>query len=820
MSAKKITLPVSGMTCANCALTIEHTLKKRTAGITDVTANFTLENTQVEFDDKLTNLSDISSAIEKAGYHVPTENLVLEIGGMTCANCAATIERTIRKKSDGIIDINVNLTSEKAVITYIPGLTSRNKISQLIENSGYKVLNTTGDEISTEQLRQNEINKQKQKFLIGIAFTIPLFLFSMSRDLSLMGEWAFGNWSNWFMLLLTIPVQFYVASDYYSGAYKAIRNGTANMDVLVAMGSGVAFIYSFVITIMLAFDNASLGQHVYFETAAVIITLIKLGKFLEVRAKGSTGTAIKELLNLQVKTAHLITDEGVIEIAQDEIKIGDILLVKPGEKIPIDAVVIEGSSAVDESMLTGESIPVEKSDGQEVFSGTVNTSGSLKIRAIRVGADTALSQIIRMVEKTQASKPPIQRYADRIAAVFVPVVLLIAIVVFIIWLIATNDITDSILRLTAVLVIACPCALGLATPTAVVVSSGRGAKEGILFQNGEALETAYHTKLIVFDKTGTITLGKPKVQDVYINSSPEGISKTRLLTYAASAEGESEHPLGKAIVDFALQEKIQLVDIKDFKSFSGRGITATVGDKEVHVGTETFMSEFNIDTVLFSEISSQFESSAKTVIFVSIENRCEGILAISDQIKPDARATIEDLKRLGVECVMVTGDNEITARTIAAEAGIAKVISQVLPGEKANIVQKFQQDGAGPVGMVGDGINDAPALVQADTGMAMGKGSDIAIEAADITLVREKLAIVPEALKLSRTTMGIIRSNLFWAFFYNIILIPIAAGILYPFAGAPDMLRTLNPMLAAFAMAFSSVSVVLNSLRLKKIKLK
>ena len=567
MASQKITLPVSGMTCANCALTIERTLRTKTKGILDASVNFTLENASIEFENKETQLSEIRSAIEKTGYYIPTAKIDLEIGGMTCANCAATINRTVRKKATGVVDISVNLASEKATVIYIPQLVTRDKIIQIIIDAGYQVLNTDNDEYSPDQLRQTEIRKQKQKFSIGLIFTLPLFIFSMARDMNIFGEWAMGNWSFWFMLLLATPVQFYVASDYYAGAYKSLRNRSANMDVLVALGSGVAFIYSLLVTVLISIDNLTLGQHVYFETAAVIITLIKLGKFLEVRAKSNAGSAIKELLNLQSKTAFLLTEDGEKEIPQDEIKIGDLLLVRPGEKVPIDGLVVDGLSAIDESMLTGESLPVEKSKGHEVFSGTLNTDGSLKIKAIRVGSETALAQIIKMVEDTQASKPPIQRFTDQVASIFVPVVIIIALIVFSIWLAISADITESILRFTAVLVIACPCALGLATPTAVVVGSGRGAKEGILFKNVEALETTHLTKILVFDKTGTITVGKPQVRDFYFHNTSDGIDKENFIAYCASAEKESEHPLGKAYCRIFCPERNRIIGGSEFSEF-------------------------------------------------------------------------------------------------------------------------------------------------------------------------------------------------------------------------------------------------------------
>jgi len=810
---------VSGMTCANCAMTIERTIRTKTKGIVNANVNFTLENASVEFDNKETQLSEISSAIDKAGYHIPTVKIDLEIGGMTCANCAATIDRTLRKKATGVVDVSVNLASEKASVIYIPQLITRDKIIQLIIDAGYQVLNTDNDEYSPDQLRKSEIRKQKLKFSIGLIFTVPLFIFSMSRDMNVFGEWAMGTWSFWFMLFLATPVQFYVASDYYTGAYKSLRNRSANMDVLVALGSGVAFIYSLIVTVLLSIDNLSLGQHVYFETSAVIITLIKLGKFLEVRAKGNAGSAIKELLNLQSKTAFLLTEDGEKEISRDKIKIGDLLLVRPGEKIPIDGVVVDGLSAVDESMLTGESIPVEKSKGLEVFSGTLNTDGSLKIKAVRIGSETALAQIIKMVEDTQASKPPIQRFTDQVASIFVPVVIITALIVFSIWLIISADITESVLRFTAVLVIACPCALGLATPTAVVVGSGRGAKEGILFKNVEALETTHLTKIMVFDKTGTITVGKPQVQNIYFHATIDEFDEKNFIKYCASAEKESEHPLGKAIVEYSAQKEIELLEVQNFRSFSGRGISATIKQIGVDIGTQKFMADLEISTNSVDNVADQFEAEANTVVYVAFNKKCMGVISISDQIKPDAAQTIRMLNKLGIKTLMITGDNSRTASLIAQQAGISDVISRVLPGEKAKEIEKLQTRASGLVTMVGDGINDAPALVQADIGMALGKGADIAIESADVTIVREKLSTIPATIKLSQLTMKIIRENLFWAFFYNLLLVPIAAGILYPVSWAPDMLRTLSPMLAAFAMAFSSISVVLNSIRLKRVSL-
>ena len=819
MSQKHVTLPVSGMTCANCVLTVERTLNKKTPGVQNAVVNFTTETARIEFDDSETDLARLNEAIVRAGYSVPTVRIDLDISGMTCANCAATIERTLRRKGEGIISADVNYASEKAIVIYVPGLTDRQKISELIEKAGYLVISASGEENSADQIRAREIKNQTRKFITGSIFTFPLFVFSMLRDFQILGPWAFGNWALWFMLFLATPVQFYVAADYYSGAYKALRNRTANMDVLVAMGSSVAYFFSILILLAHSTGSSALGHHVYFETSAVIITLIKLGKLLEVKAKGQAGQAIKKLIGLQAKTAHLLTDTGEQEIPAEKIKEGDKLLVRPGEKIPTDGIIFEGYSAIDESILTGESIPVDKTSGDEVFSGTLNINGILKFEATRVGSDTALAQIIRMVERTQAGKPPIQRLADQVAAYFVPAVIITAIAVFFIWFFATGDLTSGLLRLTAVLVIACPCALGLATPTAVVVSTGRGAEAGILFKNGEALERAHGLKMIVFDKTGTITLGKPQVEKVF--SLPEShFSDYDITGIAGSVEYGSEHPLGKAIVEYARQQSIPLIPVQDFRSIAGRGLRARLNGQDVFIGTRTLLTENSINPADLDDLALELESRAKTVVWMAVDGIPAGLIVIAYQIREDAAGTVAELKSLGIQPAMITGDNLKTAESMGKQAGISEISAEVLPGDKAEIIKRYQSQGAGPVGMVGDGINDAPALVQADIGIAIGTGSDIAIEAADITLVHGSVSAIPGALTLSRKTLQIIKQNLFWAFFYNIILIPVAAGILFPVPGMPGFLRSLHPMLAAFAMAFSSVSVVLNSLRLKRLKLK
>jgi Cu+-exporting ATPase len=743
----------------------------------------------------------------------------LPVSGMTCANCALTIERVLTKKTPGVINAQVNYAAEKVQVTFDDSQLQLIDIGNAIERAGYKVVSLKEDNQQIADQRQLEIERQRQILIVGLVFTIPLFLFSMARDFALFGSGTDSVWPLWFMFILATPVQLFVALDYYSGTLSALRNRTANMDVLVTLGSGIAYIFSLLVTLSLSFGDTSLGDYVYFETAAVIVTLIKLGKFLEVRARGSASSAIRQLLDLQAKTAHLITPQGEREIAQEDIKPGDILLVKPGEKIPIDGKIIDGSSAIDESFLTGESIPVDKTVGQEVYSGTINTLGAIKIEAIRIGAETALAQIIKLVEQTQASKPPIQKFADRVAAIFVPAVLVIALLVFFIWFFLSGDVTSAMLRLTAVLVIACPCALGLATPTAIIVGSGVGAKEGILFKDSTALELLHRVKSVVFDKTGTLTAGKPEVQEFY-TFSKDRAQQDMILSYITSIEKYSEHPLAQAIVRFGEKQSIKIFKVNNFEAVTGRGIKASVKSHEIIIGTAALMADLAIDLSHFLAKANEFEQHAYTVIYVAIDSKCQALLAIADNIKQDAPQIIRELNKIGITAILITGDNKNTAHAIASQLGITEVLSEVLPSEKAAHIVRLQKETTEPVAMIGDGINDAPALAQADVGIAIGQGADIAIETADVILLREKLGVIQKAFGLSRITMRTIKQNLFWAFFYNVILIPIAAGALFAAQWAPEMLRNLNPMLAAFAMAFSSISVVLNSLRLKKLSLR
>jgi Cu+-exporting ATPase len=652
----------------------------------------------------------------------------------------------------------------------------------------------------------------------------------MARDFGLLGEWAHAPWVNWFFLALATPVQFYVGWDYYVGAYKSLRNGSANMDVLVAMGSSVAYFYSIAVLIALTLGSSALGMHVYFETSAMIITLIVVGKLLEARAKGQTSAAIKKLMGLQAKTARVVRSGNEIDIPIAEVVVDDIVIVRPGEKVPVDGVIVDGHSTLDESMLTGESLPVEKVVGDEVIGATLNKQGLLKFRATKVGKETALAQIIRLVEQAQGSKAPIQRIVDQVAAYFVPAVIIIAFATFGFWLLAGADFVSALLRLIAVLVIACPCAMGLATPTSIMVGVGKGAEKGILFKNSAALEQVHRLTAIVLDKTGTITKGEPEVTDVVVGSQAGALSlegdglnlagelSNRLLYLAASAERGSEHPLGEAIVRSAGARGLTLGEPSAFEALAGHGISASVDGHQVLLGNLRLMEREEVALNGLGPKAEQLQNQAKTAMWLAVDGQASALIGVADTIKEGSREAIAAMHDQGLTVIMMTGDNQATADSIAGEVGLDRSFAEVLPGEKASYVAKLQEEGY-LVAMVGDGINDAPALAQADVGMAIGTGTDVAMETADVTLMRGDLRSVPQAIKLSKATMRNIKQNLGWAFGYNVALIPIAAGILAPFDWAPDFLRQLNPILAAGAMAFSSISVVTNALRLRRVKL-
>ena len=755
-------------------------------------------------------MNSASEAAESAGKQRET----LAITGMTCANCAAAIQRTLKKKVPGVVDATVNYATEKATVKYLPEQVNRAILTQAIERIGYGVVEVRMSEDSEGKVREAEIRAQSLKLWIGVIFSVPLFLLAMTRDFGLLGAWAHQPWVNVLMALLAAPVQFYVGWGFYVGGFKSLRNGTANMDVLIAMGSSAAYFYSLPVTIALGLGSQALGTHVYYETAAVIITLIKLGKLLEARAKGKTSTAIKKLMGLRPGRARLVKDGQEIDVPLEEVVINDQIIVRPGERIPVDGIIIHGKSSLDESMLTGESLPVDKQPGDEVIGGSINKQGRLQFEARRVGADTALAQIIRMVEEAQGSRAPIQRLADRVAGVFVPIVILIAAGTLLTWwLVLSAGFTAAMIRMVAVLVIACPCALGLATPTAIMVATGRGAQKGILFKNSPALERAHSLRTIVLDKTGTLTLGQPSVTDIQTSDPGAG---DWLLGLAASAESGSEHPLGEAIVRAARKRHLPVGSPQEFEAQSGEGVLARVENQKVLLGNLRMMTQHQVDLNGLEEEAGRLQSQAKTVIWVALEDKAVGLIGVADTLKPGAREAVTEMRQLGLTVAMLTGDNQATAQAIAREVGIEHLVAEVLPGEKAVQIERLQQEREGLVAMVGDGINDAPALAQADVGIAIGTGTDVAMETADVTLMRGDLRSVPQAIALSQATLRTIKQNLFGAFFYNVILIPIAAGVLYPFETLPVLLRSLHPIMAAFAMAFSSITVVSNSLRLRE----
>ncbi len=812
MSEKNIIFPVTGMTCANCAANIERSLNKMN-GIQKAAVNFASEKVNIRFDPGQTTVTELVATIQRAGYGVVAHHLELPITGMTCANCAANIERTLNKKVPGVTQAAVNFASERAAIDYVPAIVSIDHIIAAIEKVGYGVIvpeDSQQGEDAEQFARQAEIRNQTRKFMVGVVFALPLFTLSMLRDFSFIGVWSHAQWMNWLFAFLATPVQFYTGWDYYVGGFKSLRNKSANMDVLIALGSSVAYFYSLVV---LLFPFA--GQHVYFEAAAVIITLIKLGKLLEARTKGKTGNAIRKLIGLQPKTAFILEKGQEKEIPLSQVKQEMVVVVRPGERIPVDGTVIEGQSFVDESMLTGEPLPVDKKVDDTIVGGTINGEGLLKFRATRVGQETALAQIIRLVQEAQGSKAPIQALADRVATVFVPAVILIALITFTIWWGVTGEFVPSMIRLVAVLVIACPCALGLATPTAIMAGTGKGAEMGILFKRADALENATKLDTIVLDKTGTITEGKPALTDLVVLDDDK-MSEEGVLKLAASVEQGSEHPLGKAIAREAKLRKIELATPEDFQSHGGFGVQAVVSGQQVRVGKPKWFDE-PLSASAQGHIQ-RLQAEGKTVMMVEYGGRMVGLIAVADRVKPDSQEAIAYLHDQGLRVVMLTGDNPRTAKTMADQVGIDEVYAEVRPDEKSSRVKEIMDNGH-TVAMVGDGINDAPALARADVGMAIGTGTDIAIEAADVILSSGTLRGIPRTIAVSRQTMRTVRQNLFFAFVYNVILIPVAAGALAPFEFFPMMLRQLHPILAALAMAMSSISVVTNSLRLYRAKI-
>lgn len=804
---KQIILPIKGMTCANCVATIERNLKK-VDGVQVTAVNLSSERATIGYDAEQAHIKDFVDRVRQAGYDVTLAEGEFIIQRLSDMSDARLIEKNLLA-TEGITDASVNLASGKVLVKYIPTVLSQSEIRSQIKKSGFEAL-VLGDEAEDAEAkaREAEVRKQRNLLIGGIIFTLPLFLLSMGRDLGLIPmDVGMQPWFNWILLALATPVQFVIGAQYYEGAFKSIRNGSANMDVLVALGSSVAYFYSLLIVL------GVFNGHVYLETGAVIITLIRLGKFLEARAKGKTSEAIKKLLNLKPKSAVKIVEGKEVEVQVDEIQAGDILIVRPGEKVPVDGVVTDGFTAIDESMLTGESLPVDKKTGDQVIGSTLNKMGMIKMEATRVGKETALAQIIQLVEEAQGSKAPIQKLADQVSAIFVPIVILIAALTFGFWyfvspaipsLATDENFTRALINMVAVLVIACPCAMGLATPTAVMVGTGKGAENGILFRSADALERAGKVDTIVLDKTGTITKGQPEVKSIL--RVDQSLSEDDLLRIGASVEKGSEHPLGEALMAEAGNRGIQLDEPERFSAVSGRGVKAIIKGQEVLVGSERYMLESGISTDEIKNQLAEIEEQAQTVILVAREMKLLGGFGIADSIKDNSAEVIHELRRMGLKTIMLTGDNQRTAQVIGELVGVDKVVANVLPGQKVDAVKALQAESR-VVAMVGDGINDAPALAQADVGLAVGTGTDVAVASAPVTLMSGDLSGVIKAIRLSRKTLGTIRQNLFWAFIYNIILIPVAAS------------GRLNPMLAAGAMAFSSVFVVTNSLRLRKARI-
>ncbi|ADL51272.1 heavy metal translocating P-type ATPase [Clostridium cellulovorans] len=809
---------IEGMTCAACAKAVER-VSKKLPGVTEASVNFATEKLNISFEDSKVSVPDIQAAIEKAGYKaiIESKKKTLNIEGMTCAACAKNIER-VTKKLDGVIESEVNFATEKLNISYDSSKVRVSEIKKVIEKAGYKAIEEETSVDTDKERKEKEIKLLWRKFVMAAVFTVPLLIITMGHMFGYLIGFNLPQFIDPMInpktfaivqIVLCLPVMV-AGYKFFTVGFKSLIRRSPNMDSLIAMGTSAAFFYGIYATFEIFRGNIDYAYDLYFESAAVIITLISLGKYLEAVTKGKTSEAIKTLMGLAPKTAIVLRDGKEIETAIEEVEVGDIIIVKPGERMPVDGEVIEGITSVDESMLTGESIPVEKTIGDKIIGASINKNGTIKYKATKVGKDTALAQIIKLVEDAQGSKAPIAKMADIISGYFVPVVMAIALLSALGWYFIGEE--TGIFALTifiSVLVIACPCALGLATPTAIMVGTGKGAEYGVLIKSGIALETSHKINTIVFDKTGTITEGKPVVTDVI---TAENIDEKYLLQLAASAEKGSEHPLGEAIVKGAEEMGLEILKLDFFKAIPGHGIEVKIDGKDILLGNRKLMVDRNISFDNLEEKSHSLANEGKTPMYVAIDNKIAGIVAVADTVKENSKKAIEKLHKMGIEVAMLTGDNKKTAEAIAKQVGIDRILAEVLPQDKANEVKKIQGEGK-KVAMVGDGINDAPALAQADIGIAIGSGTDVAMESADIVLMRSDLMDVPTAIELSKKTILNIKENLAWAFGYNILGIPVAMGILYIFGGP-----LLNPIIAAAAMSFSSVSVLLNALRLKGFK--
>jgi Cu+-exporting ATPase len=810
---KRLVLDIGGMSCVTCAQTLEKRLAKL-KGVTQVTVNFAAEKAIIDYNPDTVNQKTIEATIAEVGYRVVHTNISLKIGGMTCATCAQTIEKALNRTT-GVYKAGVNFALETATVEYNPEQISLEGIKKVVRDVGYDVIEPEeGVEDAEKKEREKDIRNLKILMVVSLTFSIPTLVFTWFKVLPILP-------SKLWLFLLATPVQFGVGWTFYVGAYKGLKNKSANMDTLIAMGTSAAWIYS---TILTFFPGVFPEGEVYYDTAALIISFILVGKLLEVIAKGRTSEAIRKLMGLQAKVARVIRDGKEIEVPVEDVQVDDVVIVRPGEKIPVDGVVVDGYSGVDEKVITGESIPVEKNVGDEVVGATLNKTGMLKFRATKVGADTVLAQIIKMVEDALGSKAPIQRLADVAAGYFVPAVILAATFSALAWFfLGGSSFIFALTVFIAVLIIACPCALGLATPTAIMVGVGKGAENGILIKSGQALETTHKLQTIIFDKTGTLTKGEPEVTDIIASPTPTGnptstaqkvkpYSEEKLLQLAAIAEKNSEHPLGEAIVKRAKEKGVEIVDPDFFNAIPGHGVEIKHKGKEVFLGNRKLMEKKNVSIERFEEKMKALEEGGKTAMLVAVDMKVVGVIAVADTLMEHSVDAVKTLQKMGLEVVMLTGDNERTAKAIAKQVGVDKVLAEVLPGDKANEIRRLQDEGK-VVAMVGDGINDAPALAQADIGIAVGSGTDVALETGDIVLIKDDLRDVVVSIQLSRATMRKIKQNLFWAFFYNSALIPLAAGAFFPIFHV-----LLDPVYAAVAMASSSVTVVSNASLLKRFR--